>query len=291
MTPRLSVCLSFDFDAMSGWIVGTDNPAAISRGEFGAVAIPRILDLLAAHDARATFFTPGHTALAYPELVREIRDQGHELAHHGWVHESPAAFDRAGECANFERGLEALDRVAGVRPIGYRAPAQEFSRNTIDVLLEYGMAYDSSCAGSDFTPYRLRRGDRWSKTDAYEFGDVADLVEVPTSFGLNDWSVFEFDPGWSTNQQPPRVVREIWQAEFDYAYANVPGGAFTLCLHPQVIGRGSRLLMLDGLVRYMEAHAGVAFETCGDCAARWRAQHPFAPDQAASADRDRSPAR
>src|SRR5262249_44730863 len=62
----LSVCLSFDFDAMSVWIAGTENPATISRGEFGAVAIPRILSLLERHGARATFFIPGHTALAYP---------------------------------------------------------------------------------------------------------------------------------------------------------------------------------------------------------------------------------
>ena len=52
---NLSVCLSFDFDAMCVWIAGTDNPATISRGEFGAVAIPRILALLERHHARATF--------------------------------------------------------------------------------------------------------------------------------------------------------------------------------------------------------------------------------------------
>jgi UDP-glucose 4-epimerase len=62
---ELSVCLSFDFDAMSVWVAQTDNPATISRGEFGAVAIARILALLDKHGARATFFIPGHTALAY----------------------------------------------------------------------------------------------------------------------------------------------------------------------------------------------------------------------------------
>src|SRR5438874_2519823 len=58
--PRLSVCLTFDFDAMSSWVQDSDNPAEISRGEFGAMAVPRILDLLDRHVIDATFFIPGH---------------------------------------------------------------------------------------------------------------------------------------------------------------------------------------------------------------------------------------
>ena len=82
--PRLSVTLTFDFDAMSVWIGShnSNNPAMISRGEFGAVAVPRILALLDKHGIRTTFFVPGHTALAYPELIRDIRDRGHAPCEH-----------------------------------------------------------------------------------------------------------------------------------------------------------------------------------------------------------------
>jgi peptidoglycan/xylan/chitin deacetylase (PgdA/CDA1 family) len=273
--PRLSVCLTFDFDATSVWIVDTDNPAAVSRGEFGPVAIPRILALLDQHGAQATFFVPGHTALAYGDQVRAIRDAGHEIGHHGWVHENPAAFDPAGERENFARGLDALDRVAGVRPRGYRSPAGQFSASTIEILLENEMLFDSSCGGSDFSPYYLRLGDRFSKTEPYEFGEPADLVELPFSWLLDDFPHLEFDAGWSTEQSPPSVVREIWQAEFDYAHAHADGGVFGLCMHPQVIGRGSRLMMLDGLLEHMAAQPGVVFESCGAYAERWRAAHPL----------------
>jgi peptidoglycan-N-acetylglucosamine deacetylase len=272
---RLSVCLSFDFDAMSVWIAGTDNPATISRGEFGAVAVPRILSLLERHDARATFFVPGHTALAYPDIVREIAAAGHEIGHHGWVHENPAEQGPEGERAVFERALEALDTVAGVRPTGYRSPAADFSRDTIDVLLEYGMRYDSSCSGSDFTPYYLRQGDRWSKTGPYEFGEPADLVELPFSWLLDDFPHFEFEVGWSTEQSPPSTVREIWQGEFDYAYEHCLGGVFGLTMHPQVIGRGSRLMMLEGLSDHMAERDGVVFEPLADHAERWRRENPL----------------
>jgi peptidoglycan-N-acetylglucosamine deacetylase len=271
---RLSVCLSFDFDAMSVWIASTDNPATISRGEFGAVAVPRILELLARHGAHATFFVPGHTALAYPDLVREIRDGGHEIGHHGWVHENPAELDLAGERAVFERGLEALDEAAGVRPVGHRSPAANFSANTIDVLLEYGMLYDSSCSGSDFTPYYLRQGDRWSKTTPYVFGESRDLVEMPFSWILDDFPHFEFEAGWSTEQSPPSAVREIWQGEFDYAYSQCAGGVFVLTMHPQVIGRGHRLTMLESFVEDMAGREGVVFEPLFRYAERWREANP-----------------
>src|SRR5712691_7397599 len=135
--PPLSVCLTFDFDALSPWVfeMAEGNVAALSRGEFGAVAVPRILDLLERHGLPATFFVPGHTALAYPALVRRIAAAGHEIGHHGWVHEGLSRLDAATERDFLLRGLDALDRVAGVRPLGYRAPGVDVSVNTVDILL------------------------------------------------------------------------------------------------------------------------------------------------------------
>jgi peptidoglycan-N-acetylglucosamine deacetylase len=275
-TPKLTVCLTFDFDAVSLWIAsGSNNPATISRGEFGPFAIRRILELLRDHDVKATFFVPGHTALAFPDQVQAIQAEGHEIGHHGWVHENPANLDREGEVAVFERALEALDEVVGVRPVGYRSPAADFSVNTIGVLREHGIAYDSSCSGTDFTPYYLRVGDQWSLTEPYVFGDPVDVVELPFSWGLDDFPHFEFEVGWSTDQNPPSVVREIWQAEFDYALAHAPGGIFDIAMHPQVIGRGSRLMMLSDLVEYMKSQDGVEFATMADYAKRWRSANPL----------------
>jgi peptidoglycan/xylan/chitin deacetylase (PgdA/CDA1 family) len=275
----LSVCLSFDFDAMSVWLAGSSDPATISRGEFGAVAIARILALLDRHAARATFFVPGHTALAYPFLVREIRDAGHEIGHHGWVHEDPAALSPQQERDVFARGLEALERAAGAVPVGYRSPGASLSSATVEILLENGMLYDSSCSGSDFTPYYLRRGDVASKTEPYRFGAASDLVEMPFSWILDDFPHFEFEVGWSTEQGPPSAVREIWEGEFRYAARNAPDGVFGLCMHPQVIGRGHRLDMLDGLLGRM-AEARAVFEPLADFAARWRDTHPVGEWQA-----------
>jgi peptidoglycan-N-acetylglucosamine deacetylase len=271
---RLSACLTFDFDAMSVWIAGTDNPAAISRGEFSTIAVPRILELLKQHGILGTFFIPGHTALAYPDLVREIRDSGHEIGHHGWVHENPASFDYEDERRVFERGLEALDRVADLRPVGYRSPSNDLSPRSMEILLEYGMLYDSSCGGSDFTPYYQRVNDRAFKNAPYIFGQTVDLVEMPFSWILDDFPHMEFDAGWSTEQSPPSTVLEIWKGEFQYAYQHAAGGVFTLCMHPQVIGRGHRLMMLEDMIGFMK-QPGVTFEPMKDFAERWRVRNPL----------------
>ena len=271
----LSCCITFDFDGMSSWIgsAKSNNPSMISRGQFGAVAIPRILDLLDRYQIRSSFAIPGHTAYAYPRLVAEIHDRGHELVHHGWVHENPADFDEAGERNLLEQGLEALHRVAGVRPIGYRSPAWDFSERTIELLIEYGFRYDSSCMGHDFYPYYLRRGDQWSTTAAYQFGEVTELVELPVTWGLDDFPVSECVIGLNEGLRAPSAVEEMWRDDFDYARANYVDGLFTLTLHPQTIGRGNRMLMLERLIKHF-AENDAKFETMGDYYDRWRQANP-----------------
>lgn len=268
--------LTFDFDAMSLWLGSykSRNPSMVSRGEFGAVAVPRILDLLARHGVPATFCVPGHTALAYPALLKRIRDAGHEIAHHGWVHENPADFDEAGEREILEHGLKALKDVAGVRPKGYRSPSWDFSANTIKILRDYGFLYDSSLMGSDFLPYYVRLGDRFDDKSPYVFGSNIDLVELSVTWLLDDYPHFEFD-GEISGLSAPSKVEEIWRAEFDYGRINVPGGLFNLTMHPQVIGRGHRLMMLERLIEHFKSTPDVTFSTLADYAAAWRAQNPL----------------
>jgi peptidoglycan/xylan/chitin deacetylase (PgdA/CDA1 family) len=273
----LSCALTFDFDAMSVWLGSykSRNPSMVSRGEFGAIAVPRILDLLRKHEIPATFCIPGHTALAYPDIVRRIRDEGHEIAHHGWVHENPADFDDAGERANLDKGLEALQKVAGVTPKGYRSPSWDFSDRTIQILLDYGFVYDSSLMGGDFTPYYVRIDDSYDDISAYRFGPNVDLVELPVTWLLDDFPHFEFVGGDTAGLAAPSKVQEIWTDEFDYAYQNVPHGLFNLTMHPQVIGRGHRLMMLERLIQTFKGRDGVTFTTMLAYASKWRAANPL----------------
>jgi peptidoglycan-N-acetylglucosamine deacetylase len=275
--PGVNVCLSFDFDAMSLWI----NPfrardlSTMSRGEFGAVAIPRILRLLDDRKIPATFFVPGHTACAYPELIEDIAAAGHEIGHHGWVHETPAQLDADEERRAFERGLEVLEKVVERRPKGYRSPGCAITSTTIALLAEHDMLYDSSCLGDDVSPYYLRRGDRWSRVEPYAFGESCDVVEMPISWSRDDFPAFEYIPRATTGSSAPSAVLEAWQGDFDYAHRDHDDALYTLVLHPQTIGRGHRILLLERLLDHIQAHGDARFTTLADCAARWREANPL----------------
>jgi peptidoglycan-N-acetylglucosamine deacetylase len=280
MAERATVCLTFDFDAISLWLgtMGTDSPRDISRGEFGAVGVGRVLRLLEREGVPATFFVPGHTAETYPDATRAIAAAGHEVGHHGYLHENPAALgSRAAERAVLERGLAALDRVAGARPVGYRSPAWDNSPHTVELLLELGFRYESSLMGDDFRPGWCRTGDVIQTDGPYLFGPEVDLVELPVSWVLDDFPHFEYlrvgDRIWPGLAAASKV-EEIWRDEFAYMVREVDGGVLTLTMHPQVIGRGHRMLMLERLIGHFRAHEGVRFATLAQVAEEFRVAHP-----------------
>ncbi|MGI8553477.1 MAG: polysaccharide deacetylase family protein [Dehalococcoidia bacterium] len=259
-----TVCLSFDFDTMSAALFrGQDTPTLLSRGEFGArVGILRVLDLLKEYGIRASFFIPGYSADSFPERVRAIKEAGHEIANHGYLHEPPAQAggDAEQERAILRKGNEALERAAGVHPVGYRSPSWDLSPHSLRLLREEGFLYDSSLMADDFRPYLCREGDRLNRETGYVMGDETDLVELPISWILDDFPYFELRPQGSIMAAPSHVY-EIWKGEFDYLYDRVPGGIYTLTMHPQVIGRGHRISMLEQLIRHMRSHSGVRFAT------------------------------
>src|SRR5690606_8809572 len=225
---RATVCLTFDFDAISLWIgpFRATSPSVISRGEFGVVGVARILKLLDRTGIKGTFFITGHTADTYPESVKAIVAAGHEVGHHGYLHENPVVLSQEEERTVLEKGLAALDRAAGVRSVGYRSPSWDNSPHTIHLLQEYGFRYESSLMGHDFMPYWARVGDVIHKDRGYEFGIPSDIVEMPVSWILDDFPHFEYvrtETRLSPGLSAPSKVEEIWRGEFDFMYREVDG--------------------------------------------------------------------
>jgi peptidoglycan-N-acetylglucosamine deacetylase len=136
---RCAASFSFDVDAESAMLgvdaAHADRMSAISHQAYGPlVGVPRILDILARHEVTATFFVPGYTALRYPDVVRRIAGEGHEIAHHGYLHEPMAGMSPEREAAILDRGSDELERVTGVRPTGYRAPMWELNWHSPGLL-------------------------------------------------------------------------------------------------------------------------------------------------------------
>jgi peptidoglycan/xylan/chitin deacetylase (PgdA/CDA1 family) len=253
---------TFDVDAESAVLWGNEAAGArmsvMSHQAYGPlVGIPRILDLLDRHQIRSTFFVPGHTAHRYPDAVHSIVAAGHEIAHHGYLHEQPTALTLEEEVEALDRGLEALAEVAGVRPAGYRAPMWDLSWRTPGLLAERGFLYDSSLMDAD-TPYELAVGSQ-------------SLVEIPIQWALDDWEQYCYLPDIAGSGliESPRKARELWQLEFD-ALRDV-GACWVLTNHPFLSGRASRAAELGDLMAYVVEHTDVWTTSLGAIAEHVRA--------------------
>jgi len=266
---RHIVCLTFDFDTQSGFIArGMTTPTPLSRGEFGAMASRRILDLLGSRGIRTTWFIPGFTIETWPRECADVVARGHEVAHHSWAHISPATQTHEEEEADLVRANEVIAKLSGREARGYRSPSWDLSVHTIDLLLRHGFEYYSSLMGADYRPYRARRGDIAKLGQPYHFGEETTLIEMPISWSLDDFPHFEFVRTPTTvlqGLQPARAVMDSWLDEFLYMKKSVDWGVLTYTMHPYVIGRGHRMLALEGLIDRI-IKEGAAFTTMEEAA-------------------------
>ena len=263
---RCVVTLTFDIDGPSATLRRNPelagNPSAISMGEFGPrTGTPRILDLLDRHELPATFFVPGWVAERNRDLVEDIVDRGHEIAHHGYLHEPPSSLGPdEDEGQILDHASDILESITGKRPQGYRSPSWELSGNSLRLLHERGFIYDSSLMGDDI-PY-------------FAGEDNEKLVELPVHWSLDDAPYYTYMPvaGRTAPMSTPNDVLTAWQWEFDGAFRE--GRAFMLTMHPHTTGRFARLEALDRLIQHIKKHDGAEFMRCIDLANRWTRLHP-----------------
>jgi polysaccharide deacetylase family protein (PEP-CTERM system associated) len=212
--------------------------------------IERILALLARHDIRATFFTLGWIAERYPQLVRQIVDQGHELASHGYGHQRASDLSRDAFRDDIVRAKQLLEDIGGVAVQGYRAPSFSIGAGNLwafDSLQAAGYRYSSSI-------YPIKH-DHYGMPDAPRFAHaVADgLIEIPVTtlrlrgrnlpssgggyfrllpYALSRWmigkvnaddrqpAIFYFHP-WEIDADQPRVAGINLKTRFRH-YVNIP---------------------------------------------------------------------
>jgi peptidoglycan/xylan/chitin deacetylase (PgdA/CDA1 family) len=220
-----------------------------SEASYGPnVGTPRILDLLDRHGIPGTFFVPGFTAERHPELVREIIARGHEIGSHGYLHERPDFVEPDEEERILRHSQSILEDITGVTPTGYRSPAWELNPTSPALLKRYGYRYDSSLMGDD-EPYLIPAGQEQT------------LVEIPVQWMNDDWPHFGFSsiPSLGNGISSQEKVFEIWAEEFA-GYHEV-GGCFVLTMHPFVIGRPSRIRLLNRMIEFINRFEGVWWAT------------------------------
>jgi peptidoglycan/xylan/chitin deacetylase (PgdA/CDA1 family) len=252
------VLFTFDLDAETMWTsrdpVNAERPIIMSQGAYGwKVGLGRVLDLLARYDISATFFVPGLVIEQRPQVVDQILVGGHEIAHHSWSHKWIVNMVEEEEREEMAKAFDIIKKSTGRPPRGYRSPAAEFSPRTLSLMKEYEFGFSSNYFDDD-SPY-LHCID----------GEVSDIVEFPFHWVLDDAPFFNYSitlPG--RTMQAPSAVLEAWKAEFDMLYKE--DREFVLALHPQIIGRPSRLIALEGLIKHIRGHNSIWFGRCDQVA-------------------------
>ena len=259
--------LTFDLDGVSSWLRRdakySNFPSLRSMAEYGpSVATPRILDLLDKYDIKSSFYVPGFVAETHQALIKEIFDRGHEIGHHGYMHEAPATMSNDEEEDVLKKGIDILSNITGESPAGYRSPSWELSSVSLELLSKYKFKYDSSMMGDD-APYIL-------ESEAFN----GRLIEIPIHWVLDDAPNFVYAPS-ANRMGPMRSPEEVymtWAAEFEGLYHF--GRSFNLTMHPQYIGRPGRLRMLEKLIKYINTFDSVEFMRVDSVADLWANMHP-----------------
>jgi len=223
----MQIFLSFDFDADAAeHLYFRDKPVKKSRARFGTRALQRILSILKKHSILTTFFIPGWTAEKYRDLVNDIVQHGHEIAMHGYMHEKL-------DTLTYEEELEVHKKALSVLGVyqnmiyGFRRPYFEISKNTLSIISDLGIIYDSSLMDSE-EPYLLKVGDNY-------------IVELPVYDIFDDWLLFEME------HRTPHSVLNFWKYELE-SYIEADLEYFCLILHPACIGRTGRIKILEEFI-------------------------------------------
>lgn len=256
---RCAVAFTFDMDADSILHLAhhknaNNLVAAMTALQYGPrVAMPRILAVYRELGIKQTFFIPSWCIERYPDPVRAALDDGHEVAHHSYLHEHPNELTRERELYWFRRANDVIEKATGARSVGYRAPSYKFSRNTLDILLQEGIKYDSSLMGDEI-PYRLTNGK-------------ASLIELPSHYALDDWGHYMFSREFDYRMpiKAPSHAMDVYRGEFDAAWRH--GGMWIAIWHPFLSGRLARFEAIAELMDYMAAKGGVWFATLRDITA------------------------
>ncbi len=258
---RCAVALSFDADHDTIPLRdGDESPMRISQGQYGnRRAMPRIRALLERETIPASFFYPAVSALLYPDEVHGVAAEGHEIGIHSWIHEKNTDLPYEAERDLSMRAAEVLAKLAGRDPVGMRTASWDFSVNTLRIIREMGLLYDSSLMADD---------------DAYELmddGEPTGIVELPPEWIRDDavyWNFVRFSA--LRPYTPPSAVLEIFKAEFDAAWDE--RGLFLLTMHPHITGHRSRMPVLERLIAHMKSRGECWFATHAQVA-QWCKDH------------------
>jgi peptidoglycan/xylan/chitin deacetylase (PgdA/CDA1 family) len=235
-------------------------PEAQALGEHFTAkqVLPQILKDLEQTKVPATFFVEGWNGDMYPEALRAMREQGHEVALHGWRHEfwSDKTFDARNEIlSKGQKAFSSLD----IRPTGFRPPGGDSTPDTAAQLSDAGFSYVSAAGVS-----------------AQKEGDI---VSLPFQWPYVD--ALYFEPFMTAAREemfgsPDIRPLDEWQAALDkvIALAKQTGGYYAVIFHPYLLGlEPERFEPFRMFIEKLSADNDIWIAPCAEVA-RWVHDNP-----------------
>jgi peptidoglycan/xylan/chitin deacetylase (PgdA/CDA1 family) len=231
----------------------------------------RILKILGRHGVPSTFFVNGATAQKYPDSVRAIAAQGHEVAAHSWNAADHFTMPVKKEDELIGRVIASLEKAAGTRPSGWLTPRAQISEHTIELIMKHGFTWHSDCFDDDL-PYLLKANGHA-------------LVEVPRSTLTDDYAMMG-----NLTARPfgsHRDMLAVWIDEFDVLYreAETEPRLLSINWHQCMLGRPAVSKVLDDLLVHIKKHDRVWFARGCDIAKFWLANNADAAAEPLRAQR------
>jgi len=227
------------------------------------VSIRFVVETLAALNLRQTFFVSAWCLERYPSACSLIVDGGHEVAHHGYMHEPVNTYSGEQEAAILDRGVEVIRSFCGRAPRGWRAPYGAFSGKSPELLVSRKFRYDSSLSNHH---------------DPYVIESIGgELIELPIHIGMSDAPHYAHVPTMNYAMQPksPAQTVEYYAAEVEAA--REAGGFLTTVWHPEISGRPARLMAWAELVASLQRRGDVwmaPLEDVAEWVVQWARSNP-----------------
>lgn len=264
----VTVDIDGDLPLLAESPANSDRLKSRSVGLYGPEhGVARLVRVLGRHRLTADWFIPGEIARRYPDLVRELHEQGHGIGVHGNRH---LDFDRltpAEQIAEMLNGRDALAQVLGTTPPGFRTPAGEWAAGFPESMAQAGFSWSSSLP-SDELPFALGR---------------TGLTEIPFRYELEDQQYlgYNLDPPFPPGQSritPLELVEENWGFELEGAARY--GTLLHLRLNAEVMGVPGRARLLDRFLTRVCTRDGVWLANCDELDALSRidsvaGEHPY----------------